>query len=221
MEITIPENLNEITIKQYNEFTKQTKDVDNEEFVSRKMVEVFCNVKQDITKVSLSKFQDAIEILSKAFTEKQTFTPTFELDGVTYGFIPKLEDISLGEFIDLNKYLGDENAFAEAMSVMYRPVTEKSRKLYNIQEYEADQEAIDVMLNAPFGIFQGAMVFFYTLGNDLLKATLPSLEVAMETTLQQQDNSGLNGDGIKASMHLLTETLQSLMKLQDLEYTNV
>ena len=214
MNITVPESLNEITIRQYIEFLKQTKDVTNEEFVNRKMVEIFCNIKDDITKIPFTKFQDTYEILINAFNEKQPLQPTFELNGVTYGFIPKLEEVSLGEVINLDEYLGNDIMYAEAMSVMYRPVTVKHKKLYKIEDYKADTDLIEVMLDAPLGVFQGAMVFFYHLGNDLTTATLPFLKEAMEETLQQQDNSEQDGDGIRASMDLLEATLQSLTRLQ-------
>jgi hypothetical protein len=69
-----------------------------------------------------------------------------------------------------------------------------------------------------------ASVFFYHLGNDLVQASLTSLEVEMKknkelnTTIQNGLNSISSGDGIIQSMHSLKETLQSLMKLPNWEY---
>lgn len=221
MEITIPENLNEITIQQYNEYTKAVKGKTNEDYVDRKMVEIFCNIKQGIREVDFSKFEEAVQIIKESLSKEPQFQSTFTLNGVTYGFIPVLDAISLGEKIDLGKYLGDEDMFNRAMAVMYRPITFKSTNLYQIEEYKGSDAYADIMLEAPLGVFQGAMVFFYRLTNELLKATLPSLEKQIATTLQHEDSSEANGVGTLQSMHLLTETLRDLTKLQDSNYTSV
>lgn len=215
MTITIPENLNEVTLRQYNEYTKAVKGKTNQDYIDRKMVEIFCNIKQGIRQVDFSKFNEAVNILRESLNKEPEFQSTFTLNGVTYGFIPSLDKMSLGEKIDLDDYLGNEDMFHRAMAVMYRPVTFKSNSLYRIEDYEGSDKYADIMLDAPLGVFQGAMVFFYRLTNELLIATLPSLKEEMEETLAHGDSSGQSGDGIKASMRLLMETLQSLTKLQD------
>jgi ethanolamine ammonia-lyase small subunit len=71
-----------------------------------------------------------------------------------------------------------------------------------------------------------ASVFFYRLGNDLVQATLTSLEQEMmknkelQTTIQNGLSSTSNGDGIIQSMHSLKEMLQSLMKLPNWEFAS-
>jgi len=214
MEITIPENLNEITIQQYNDYQKAVKGKTNQDYIDSKTVEIFCNINQGIRDVDFSKFDEAVNIITKALNEEAKFQPTFTMNGKTFGFIPDLEVISLGEKIDLDKYLSDEDMFNRAMAVMYRPITFKKNNLYQIEKYEGSEKYADEMLNAPLGVFQGAMVFFYHLTNDLLKATLPYLEEQIQKTLQHEDNSGVSGDGIRQSSQLLMETLRDLTKLQ-------
>jgi len=214
MEITIPENLNEITIQQYNDYQKATKGKTNQDYIDRKTVEIFCNINQGIRDVDFSKFDEAVNIITKALNQEAKFQSTFTMNGTTYGFIPDLEAISLGEKIDLDKYLSDEDMFHRAMAVMYRPITFKKNSLYQIEKYEGSAKFADEMLNAPLGVFQGAMVFFYHLTNDLLKATLPYLEEEIQKTLQHEDNSGASGDGIRQSSQLLMATLRDLTKLQ-------
>lgn len=221
MEITIPENLNEITIQQYNEYLTAVKDKTNQDYIDRKMVEIFCNIKQGIREVDFIKFQEAVNILKESLSKEPKFQPTFTLDNVTYGFIPVLDKMSFGEKMDLDMYLADEDLFHRAMAVMFRPVIFKQNQLYQIEEYEGSDKYADIMLNAPLGVFQGAMVFFYHLTNDLLKATLPSLKEGLKTTLQHEGNSEVSGDGINQSMHLLMEMLQDSTKLQGLDFTNV
>jgi hypothetical protein len=72
---------------------------------------------------------------------------------------------------------------------------------------------------APLDVVIAASVFFWNLGNDLVQATLLSLEREMKTnpkqmTLANELSLANNGVGIIQSMHSLRETLQSLMKSQ-------
>ncbi len=93
-------------------------------------------------------------------------------------------------------------------------------------EYSGTDEFAEVMKFAPLDIAMAASVFFYRLGNDLVQATLTSLEQEMtknkelKTTIQNGLSSINNGDGIIQSMHSLKETLQSLMKLPNWEFAS-
>jgi hypothetical protein len=72
----------------------------------------------------------------------------------------------------------------------------------------------------PLDVAFGALVFFYHLGNELLKATRSYLvEETLELITQQQGNLVRNGDGTTVSTHSLRETLEDLTKLPDFQYT--
>jgi len=118
-----------------------------------------------------------------------------------------LEDISLGEFIDLDNYLGNWKTMHKAMSVLYRPVVEKKEDRYTIQEYEG---ANDKLLEMPLDIVFGSVVFFYHLSQELLKTTLNYLGQGQKLDWDQQLTLETNGDGISQSMHSLKATLQNL-----------
>jgi len=163
----------------------------------------------------MSKFNSTIEILTKTLNQEPKFKKTFSLNGVTYGFIPKLDEIPFGEFIDLESYLSNEDTFNRAMAVMYRPVTMKKNDMYLIEEYKGSEKYKDVMDDSPLEVFMGAMVFFYSLGKELLKATHQSLVEAAKD-IQQSDNSEVNGDGINQYMHSLEGILEDLKILPHL-----
>lgn len=59
------------------------------------------------------------------------------LDNVEYGFHPNLEEITLGEYADIETYMknGIEDNLPKLMSVLYRPITEKSGTNYSIKAY--------------------------------------------------------------------------------------
>lgn len=133
------------------------------------------------------------------------------MGGKEYGFIPALDDMTLGEYVDLDENFTDWDSMHKAMAVLFRPLTLKKGDRYQIEEYDG-LELAEQMKKMPLDVVMGAMVFFYRLNNELLKTTLNFLEqeVGKEMTTQQQQHLGKSGDGIKASMELLKEMLPSL-----------
>ena len=134
--------------------------------------------------------------------------------------------MTFGEYVDLDHNIGSVENFHKAMAVLYRPITERRKDTYQIMGYSGTTEFSDVMKYAPLDVAMSASVFFYRLGNDLVQATLTSLEMEMkknkelQTTIQSGLNSIDNGDGIIQSMHSLKEMLQSLMTLPSWEYAS-
>ena len=133
-----------------------------------------------------------------------------------FGFIPNLEEISFGEYVDLEKYLQDVSTFHKAMAVMYRPIKETFKDRYSIHDYNGSDEYSDLMKFAPLQIVKGANVFFWTLEKDLLKATLTFLETEMtaeiKTHLVKELNLENSGVGMEAYTSSLKETLQDSMQ---------
>jgi len=60
-----------------------------------------------------------------------------KVNDVEYGFHPNLEEITIGEYADIETYLKDgiENNLPKLMAVLYRPITEKDGKNYSIEAY--------------------------------------------------------------------------------------
>ena len=52
------------------------------------------------------------------------------------GFVPKLDDITLGEYVDIESNISDWQKDAhKAMAVLYRPVNFKAKDKYGIAPY--------------------------------------------------------------------------------------
>jgi len=225
LEISIPTELKEIKLVQYQAFLKIAKDNEDEEFLNQKMVQTFCNI--DLKDVAEIRFKDVLEItasLGKMFDVKShKFINRFKLGGVEFGFIPDLEDMTFGEYTDLDTYIGDWDNMHKAMAVLYRPITKKGlNNTYEIEKYNGSITYSDVMKHAPLDIVFGANVFFYNLGNELLKSTMNYLENNKEMqTILQQHNLENDGVGSVQSMLLLKETLQDLIQLPSYQLTNV
>jgi len=60
-----------------------------------------------------------------------------KIDEIEYGFHPNLEEITLGEYADIETYMknGLEDNLTKLMAVLYRPITEKDGKNYSIEAY--------------------------------------------------------------------------------------
>ncbi len=207
VKLSIPNTLNEITLGQYQEFSKL--DLKKEAEVQSKMIEIFCKVPKEVVRsMKASDITEICTIINAMFDVEHILINRFELNGVEYGFIPDLENISFGEYVDLDTFMGEDDNLHRAMNVLYRPIDLKQGQRYTIKEYDPDtnEQAKDYPLNACFG----AMVFFYNLGKDLSTAILNSSSKQNEENLVQYLASQQNGGGTIQSMQSLTEILQSL-----------
>ena len=217
LEITVPESLNEITLEQYQKFLKiQTEALNEgdinqktEEFLMVKLIEVFCNVRGDIVlKMRPSDIISINNILTDMLNTNPSHIMKFKMNGKQYGFIPNLEDISFGEYIDLDTFLSDWDNMHKAMAVLYRPIKQKLGDKYLIEDYDAGDG--EHMKQMPLDAVLGSIVFFYDLGIALSKATLNSMEEEQENSLVQYLNSEASGVGISQYTHSLKEMLDGL-----------
>ena len=214
IELTIPTTLNDIKLAQYQKFLSIAKDNEESEFLQQKMVQLFCGI--DLKDVAQIRYKDVAEItanINNLFTKENAFIQRFKMGGVEFGFIPNLDEMSTGEYMDLDTYITDWDTMHNAMAVLYRPIINKLGNKYQIEEYKGSITYADVMRHAPLDVVLGAMVFFYTLGNDLLKSTINYLEGNQEVqNILNRHNSQNAMDGTQVSMLLLKETLEDLMK---------
>ena len=209
--IKIPTTLNDVTLKQYQEFAKleakleETKDSS----IQLKIIEIFCNVPEQIVRgMKATDIAQICEIINTMFDAQHQLINKFKLNGIEYGFIPELDDMSFGEYMDLDTFIGDNDNLHRALNVLFRPIEHKRGDRYTIKEYNPDtsEEAKDF----PLDVVLGAIVFFYNLGKDLSMVMLNSLDKKNEKALAQHLLSQPNGDGLTHSMEYLTEILQNL-----------
>jgi hypothetical protein len=209
VEITIPDSLSEVTLDQYQRYLKIQDNNQDEKFLASKMIEIFCGVKlSDTLKMKYADVDGICNILVDMFNEKPQLVTKFKMKGVEYGFIPKLDDISLGEYIDLDSFLGDWDNMHRAMAVLYRPIESKYGDKYSIKDYEAGDG--EVMKDMPLDAVISSIIFFYHLGIDLSQAMMNYLEEQEETSLVQYLNSEASGVGINQFTHSLKEILDDL-----------
>jgi len=219
IEIYIPNSLDEITLGQYQKFLAIAQDKEQDLFIQQKMVEIFCRLNlKDIANIKYTSLVEIIEHFNNIFSKEQELIQSFKMDGLEFGFVPKLDDITFGEYVTLDTYIGDWKNMDKVMEVLYRPITNKHKSSYNIENYQNGKYDMTKM---PLSAALSSIIFFYNLGNELLKTTLSYLVKQASRTIAEQQVLGENGDGINQSTQLLKETLKTLNSLKQQMFINV
>ena len=220
LKINIPEALNEITLNQYQKWLKIAEGKQLDTFLQQKMVEIFCNIPlKQVLQIKAIDVENICNELNKLFIQESKFINKFIFNDKEFGFIPKLDDMTFGEYVDLDNYISDWQLMHKAMGVLYRPITYKRKDQYLIEDYESS-EKYD-MKNITLDIVLGSLVFFYDLKNELKKAILTYLATQRETEVPQPLKDLLvSGDGINQFMDLQMETYLNTTQLQNKTYIN-
>ena len=195
MKLTIPTELSEITLGQLQSIS----DIENAELENterqKQIVELLTGVdRQTIDVFRLSDLQRVYEKLLYLSKKDNRLTKFVTIDDVKYGFHPNLSNISTGEFADLDSLCQDFNENLHLiMAVLYRPVTLEKLGKYQIEKYKGsiEERANLFKTKMPANIVNGALVFFWILGNDYLKNTQEFSEAEQEA----RSNNNFQNDG--------------------------
>ena len=213
IEIDVPSTLSELNLGQYKRYLKLVEDNQDGDqasrFIALKMLEIFCNVPYSAAlKLKMTDVNRIVEHLFGLLNTQPELVLTFKLGDTEFGFIPKLDDMTFGEYIDLDQSLGDWKNMHKAMAVLYRPIDKQVGKFYQIKEYTGDNYH-DAMELTPLDAVFGSMLFFYHLGIDLSKLMMNYLQEpqSQATLLKGLEKSGV---GISQFTHSLKEMLDDM-----------
>jgi hypothetical protein len=203
MEVSLPKNYNTITLKQYVEFMCANTDVTKAMIATGKSrAEVESMLYQTIDFINES-FYDACEVGTPKHEQ------TFGAGGMHIGFVPDINSLSFGEFVDLDAlsnqvWTSEGINFKELprlMAILFRPIEAKVGKFYTLKPYSSDAipTYIDYINQMTMDRVNGALVFFSTIEREsLLNSQASSLKqmrmMMMETFPHQVDL--IDGDGI-------------------------
>ena len=184
----VPATWDELTLGRYMRIMKVLKD-ENETSDIEKLVRII-NCLSKIPKKHIYSLEiNSLKKLGNHITSFLESEPNDELqhfvtiEDIEYGFHPKLFDMSLGEFVDLETYMKDiDNNMHNIMSILYRPVTQKDEEnKYLIEDYEPSEERANLFKkHLTVREFNGASVFFSDLerqlSNNLLRSSIQKLK---------------------------------------------
>ena len=210
IEINVPTSLNEITLGQYQKYLKIAENNPDGNFLDAKMIEIFCGIPlSDSYKIKMSSVRAIVDILVDLLQSKPDHVERFKIGETEFGFIPDLDEMSLGEYIDLDNNASQWENMHIAMNVLYRPIKTSKLGKYNIEDYNVKNP--EAMKDMPLGAAIGSLFFFYNLGIELANHTILYSNSQAEMGIYQDQLTSIeNGDGINRFMVSLTEILQNL-----------
>ena len=207
LKINVPNDLGEIKLSDYVKYLKMLEvnedDAHSDVFVHQKVLEIFCGVPLiEAVEYRMSDVRKVVAIITNTLNKQPDLVRTFKLGDTEFGFIPKLDDMTFGEYVDLDSNLGNWDNMYKAMAVLYRPIKQKVGDKYLIEDYKGDLY-YDAMIHTPMDAVVSSMVFFYNLGKELSIAMTKYLEEEglVEDSMLSQ-TSLINGDGISQYKHL-------------------
>ena len=181
----LPTEWNEVSISQYSKLMKVLDNENASEIeVIVKTLEALVGIESRVLTKAPLKYLKSVYVELAILTSKEPanhLKKVIEIDGVEYGMIPDFNDLTLGEFVDLDNYLQDSwNNLVKIFAVLYRPIVERKGDKYIIEDYTlkdikerreifSDKLSIDTAF--------GAMVFFYDIGSKLIENMVSSLEI--------------------------------------------
>ena len=158
--------------------------------------------KELIKKLSLRDVSVILGKMAELQGEQDTILKkVIEIDGIEYGMHPNLDEITLGEFADIETIIkeGIEDNLAELMAILFRPITAKgeSEDVYDIEAYDGKIKIrAEAMKKMTASQVQSALVFFYAFGMVFLQ-TMESYSTeqkkvmkALQTAASQKSGGG-------------------------------
>lgn len=225
--LKIPVSLDDVTIEQYQKYVKamdENKENEDSNFINLKLLNIFCGITmKEAYELPIQEFDSILSHLVKILSTKPKLQTRFTMTDpkgktVEFGFIPNLDKMTLGEYIDAENYMSDWETVHKAMAVFYRPIVAGNKDFYKIEKYEGSDKYSTLMKDAPASVAAGTFLFFLNLGIELSKITMDSLRKQQQTLKEDRTVKGLekNGDGINQYTHFLKEMSSRLTKLQNL-----
>jgi hypothetical protein len=182
--ITVPTDWSAVSLKKYIQLQKDIETYkDNEDAVTAVLFHHLCEVGADVVqRLDIQTFQNISLDLGR-FMNKTDYPlqKIIKIGDIEYGFEPNLSEMAYGAYVDLSKYetLKLDEKWAEAMSILYRPVTKKMGEFYDIRPYEG-MVLGEPFLDVPMDVHFGAMGFFFSILKDVQKGILNSLSQMKE-----------------------------------------
>jgi len=173
MKIKLDLSPDKITVAQFVGFTMHEGDIVNavQSVTGMKRSDVLL-----LTPSQLTEIKDAFEVALQTIPSKHV--PRWK----NYGFVPDINSISFGEWLDLDLNCNDfPKNLNKLLAILFRPIKSEIGKRYAIEDYDANihLKNSDEFNDMPLMIANGAMVFFSNIEKELLNHFQESSQLEM------------------------------------------
>ena len=181
VKLTIPNKWSDITIGTYQQYVKLQESKAREKNKIIRSLALLCNTSPFVVKKmaysDLTEIMEIIKTMIDAKPKEDDFIKVFTFSDIEYGFVPNLNKLTTGEYIDLESYCKNpiENLHI-IMSILYRKVTNKVNDRYAIEPYNPDEFKEELFKDCPMNIALSSLGFFLTLGERLATISRRYLE---------------------------------------------
>lgn len=209
IDVLVPSKLSDITLEQFVKLQELQQETEGSVFFMQKLVEVICRIElKSVAKIKYTDVSSIYDHVMNLFQEKPVHSQRFTMNGIEYGFIPELDEMTYGEYIDIDENITSWDTMHKAMAVLYRPITDNKDERYDIEKYNGLSKS-DRYKNMPVDVALGANFFLFNLGEELLRTTLKYSLQEKGLTMEEKAILQESGVGFRASLDSLREMLQS------------
>ena len=155
VKVTIP-SMSDMKVSQYMKFLRTSEGKEDEGYINRLIVGTFCDIPDSVVNAMTKKsFDEVLGMIVSNLSQKENLPlqRIIKHNGIEYGFIPNLDEITVGEQADLSMYLTDWQKFDLALGVLYRPIKLKKGGKYLIEDYSGKPTKLDLPLDVAFGAY--------------------------------------------------------------------
>jgi hypothetical protein len=182
IKVSIPADYSSISVKQYVDYHSAKSDIDKLVSISNLPKDKAEQIPFQHLPTLLAAFEDTLT------NESAKFFETITIKDKDFGFIPDLYSISMGEYADISTWAADISInMVKIMGTLYRPIDKRVGTKYTIVPHsKASREQVqDYVEQMTLEQFNGALLFFSTLLNELSNTSLDYLETEVKKLTEE------------------------------------
>ena len=204
LRILVPESWNEVTIEKFQDIASIEPDLPPG-IRAIELISILIDEDPEVVRMtdleSLGKIASHLEWTSK-LPDEAWYKPVITIDGVEYGFVPRLRDLTVGEWIDMEHYIQDVNAnIHKIFSVLYRPLiaafNDRDRIIEPYTPEDVDRRAELFRKKVMIGDVYGALVFFSHIARECTRTMQDYLTREMSRSEEKTRPTKSTGEGSK------------------------
>lgn len=138
MSISVPKSWKDVKIHQYRQILNVKDLSDREKTLS--IVSILSGVsKKTLLSMSASELSPIVsDLLFTNSSPSAEIITRFTVGEIAFGLIPDLNQLTVGEIMDLEEYVADwNNSIHKIVGVLYRPIIKEDKLSYEIEPYDS------------------------------------------------------------------------------------